>query len=58
MLKKVLFAAALTMAFVTSFHFGRDGILPSKASVVPTAGACECNCGESWCRDFYPGCCG
>jgi hypothetical protein len=40
MLKKVIFAAALTLGFVTSFSFGRGIIHTNKIEIGTPAGAC------------------
>ena len=55
MLKKVLFAAALTVSFMVSFRYGTnvDGTPKTGVGLTPSAGACEdiercCTPGE-WC---------
>jgi hypothetical protein len=41
MFKKVLFASALTLGFLTSFHFGRNGGAV-RVDVPTKAAACDC----------------
>jgi hypothetical protein len=49
MLKKVIFATALALGFVTSFHFGKGKMLPKAVELTASAGAC--------CTPMDPGCC-
>jgi hypothetical protein len=52
MLKKVVFAAALTLGFVTSFHYGRA----TKLTITPAASA-GCYCGPlNDCCNWNPQC--
>ena len=54
MLKKVVFAAALTLGFVTSFHYGRGSGVPKGVTVSTPVSASNCPCDED---PDYESCC-
>jgi hypothetical protein len=56
MLKKAIFVAVLGLGFVTSFHFGKGEILPSKVEITTPAGAC-CDPWDTQCCMISGACC-
>jgi hypothetical protein len=58
MLKKAIFAAALALGFVTSFHFARGQALPDRVEVKKAAACGDCQPGEGMsCCDVDMSCC-
>jgi hypothetical protein len=57
MLKKVIFAAALALGFVTSFHVAKGQVIPNRVEITK-ASACRCDPNVYACCMTDTSCCG